>query len=199
LLDVHLGREHGLDLLPELRQLEPPAAAIVLSGTSEVDAETRARVDGVLPKPFELGALSAEVGRFAGGATSVRDADGYEERLARYVFDRSEEARAVRVGEKETSEQAAIVARYRDLFTLEQLRTLRAEEHGADGLERERVYRLRKSCEAGLLAAELAERQDALENAILASRIEWRGEELPLRAAQARLAVLHEDRGRAEL
>ena len=40
----------------------------------------------------------------------------YEERLARYFFERSEEGRAVRVGEKETSEQAAIVERYRELF-----------------------------------------------------------------------------------
>ena len=34
------------------------------------------------------------------------DANGFEERLARFLFERSEEARAVRVGEKETSEQA---------------------------------------------------------------------------------------------
>ncbi len=44
-------------------------------------------------------------------------ANGFELRLSDYVYERSEEARAVRVGEKETSDQAAIVARYRDLFT----------------------------------------------------------------------------------
>jgi hypothetical protein len=49
--------------------------------------------------------------------TAVRTPAQYEERLARYVLERSEEARAVRVGEKETSEQAAIVERYRDLFS----------------------------------------------------------------------------------
>jgi len=37
---------------------------------------------------------------------------------------------------------------------------------------------------------ELAERDDALENAILAARVTFRGEELPLRSAQARLALL---------
>ena len=35
--------------------------------------------------------------------------EGYEARLDAYLQERSEEARAVRVGEKEVSEQAAIV------------------------------------------------------------------------------------------
>jgi hypothetical protein len=120
----------------------------------------------------------------------VRAPAAYEERLARYLYERSEEARAVRVGEKETSEQAAIVARYRDLFTTTQLDALHGEELEADGEERERLYRLRKACEDGVVIAELADRLDALENALLAERIPWRGEELPLRSAQARVAVL---------
>jgi hypothetical protein len=45
----------------------------------------------------------------------------YESRLRKYVFERSEEGRAVRVGEKEVSERAQIVARYADLFTRPQL------------------------------------------------------------------------------
>jgi hypothetical protein len=132
-------------------------------------------------------------------ATAVRTALEFEERLARYLFDRSEEARAVRVGEKETSEQAAIVERYRDLFTEEQLGSLRAEEAAAGDDERERLYRLRKTCEDGFVVAELAERLDALENALLAARISWRGEELPLRAAQAKLALLPDYAEREEL
>ena len=64
--------------------------------------------------------------------TSVRTPAVYEDRLARYLFERSEEGRAVRVGEKETSEQAAIVERYRDLFSTGQLEVLReAEEDDA--------------------------------------------------------------------
>ena len=122
--------------------------------------------------------------------TGVRTPVEYEERLARYLFERSEEGRAVRVGEKETSEQAAIVERYRDLFTSGQLDVLREAEEGAGGDERELLYRLRKTCEAGIVAAELAAREDELENRILAARVDWRGEELPLRTAQARLAVL---------
>ena len=122
--------------------------------------------------------------------TGVRTPVEYEERLARYLFERSEEGRAVRVGEKETSEQAAIVERYRDLFSPGQVDVLREAENAAEGGERERLYRLRKTCEAGIVSAELAAREDELENRILAARVDWRGEELPLRTAQAKLAVL---------
>jgi len=123
----------------------------------------------------------------------------YETRLQRYLYERSEEGRAVRVGEKEVSEQAAIVARYADLFTREQLAALREAEEAAAGDERERLYRLRKVCEHGIASAEFVEREDALENAELAARVSWRGDELPLRAAQARLAVLPGYRDREEL
>ncbi|MEJ7567382.1 MAG: hypothetical protein WKF41_03870 [Gaiellaceae bacterium] len=130
---------------------------------------------------------------------AVRSPNAFEERLARYLFERSEEARAVRVGEKETSDQAAIVERYRDLFSQSQLEALRDAEEAAPSSERERRYRLRKTCESGIVAAELAAREDELENAILAARLTWRGEELPLRTAQARLAVLPDYRDRDEL
>ncbi|HZR93776.1 MAG TPA: hypothetical protein VFA44_15355 [Gaiellaceae bacterium] len=121
----------------------------------------------------------------------VRTPSEFESRLRAYLFERSEEARAVRVGEKETSEQAAIVARYSDLFSRDQLHALReAEQRAGEPDERERIYRLRKTCEEGLVAAELVERADALENAELATTVEFRGETMPLRTAQARLAVL---------
>lgn len=122
--------------------------------------------------------------------TEVLTPDAFEEQLARYLYERSEEGRAVRVGEKETSEQAAIVARYAGLFTREQHEALRAAEETAEGAARERLFRLREACAGGVIAAELAERSDALENAILACTIAFDGEEMPLRAAQARLAVL---------
>jgi hypothetical protein len=132
--------------------------------------------------------------------TAVRSPAEYESQLRRYLFERSEEGRAVRVGEKEVSERAEIVARYRDLFTRDQLDALRsAEAETTDAGERERLYRLRKTCEAGVVAAELAEREDALENAILAARVPFQGEELPLRSAQARLAVLTSYRDRDQL
>ena len=130
---------------------------------------------------------------------SVRTPAQYEEHLQRYLYERSEEGRAVRVGEKETSEQALIVARYADLFTRDQLSALREAEEQAAPEERERLYRLRMTCEGGIVTAELAERDDALENAILAARVDFRGEELPLRSAQARLAVLDRYDDREEL
>jgi hypothetical protein len=131
---------------------------------------------------------------------AVRTPAEYENELRRYRFERSEESRAVRVGEKEVSEQAAIVERYAHLYSREQLEALRrAEQEADDPEERERLYRLRKTCEAGLVAAEVTEQEDELENAILAARITFRGEEMPLRTAQARLATLPEYADREEL
>jgi hypothetical protein len=132
-------------------------------------------------------------------ATAVRDAAEYESRLQQYSFERAEEARAVRVGEKEVSEQAAIVARYRDLFTRPQIEALREAEAAANGEDYERLYRLRKTCEAGVIAAEIAEQEDALENAILGAQVTFHGEDMPLRAAQAKLAVLDSYADREEL
>ena len=123
------------------------------------------------------------------GIEQVYAVDAFEQRLDAFLQDRSEEARAVRVGEKETSEQAAIVARYADLFTREQLHVLREAETGASDDEHESLARLRLTCQEGIVTRELAEREDALENALLAARVPWDGEELPLRSAQARLAV----------
>ena len=123
----------------------------------------------------------------------------FEERLRSYLRDSSEEARAVRVGEKEISEHAAIVARYADLFTREQHAALGAAESQADGEERERLVRLRESCAGGVVALQLAEAYDEFQNAVLAERVEFRGDSLPLRSAQARVAVLDEYAAREEL
>jgi hypothetical protein len=121
---------------------------------------------------------------------AVRNPTEFESRLERYLFERSEESRAVRVGEKEVSEQAEIVRRYADLFSREQLESLREAEENAVGDEHEQLYRLRKTCESGLVAQQLAEREDELENRLLAERVTFNGEEMPLRNAQAKLAVL---------
>ena len=120
---------------------------------------------------------------------SARTPDAFERRLDGFLQERSEEARAVRVGEKDTSEQAAIVARYADLFTRGQLAALEEAEDAADGADREIVARLRLTCQEGIVTRELAEREDALENALLAARVAWDGDDLPLRSAQARLAI----------
>ena len=126
--------------------------------------------------------------------------DQFEERLAQFLFERSEEARAVRVGEKETSEQAAIVARYEDLFTRAQYVELKeAEDTAPEGEARERLFRLRDTCGGGLIVRELAEESDRLENDVLAARVEFKGETLPLRTAQAKLALVDDYADRDEL
>ncbi len=117
--------------------------------------------------------------------------DAFESRLRSYLFERSEESKALRVGEKETSEQAAIVERYADLFTREQLDALgEAVEAAPGGDERERLYRLHMTCESGVVTAQLAPFQDELQNAELATRVELDDEELSLRAASARMSTL---------
>ena len=105
----------------------------------------------------------------------------------------------MRVGEKEVSEHAAIVARYADLFTREQHEALREAEAGASGDEHERLLRLREACAGGIASLELAEAYDELQNAMLAERVEFRGESLPLRTAQAQVAVLDDYADREEL
>jgi hypothetical protein len=132
-------------------------------------------------------------------ATSILSPTEFQARLEKYLFERSEEWRAVRVGEKETSEQAEIVRRYADLFSREQMDALQDAEGGARGDDRELLYRLRKTCESGLISAQLAEREDELENRLLAERVTFRGEEMPLRSAQAKLAVMPEYSDREEL
>jgi hypothetical protein len=118
--------------------------------------------------------------------TSTLTPAEFQSRLERYLYERSEEWRAVRVGEKEVSEQAEIVRRYADLFTREQLDALREAEGGTVGEDHELLYRLRKTCESALISAQLAEREDELENRQLAERVTFDGEEMPLRSAQGR-------------
>jgi hypothetical protein len=131
--------------------------------------------------------------------TSTLTPAEFQSRLERYLYERSEEWRAVRVGEKEVSEQAEIVRRYADLFTREQLDALREAEGGTVGEDHELLYRLRKTCESALISAQLAEREDELENRQLAERVTFDGEEMPLRSAQAKLAVLADYADREEL
>lgn len=132
-------------------------------------------------------------------AERVRTVDEYESRLRAYYFELGEEARVVRIGEKEVSEQAAIAARYSDLFSEEQLDALRQAETGADESARERVHRLRMSCQSALVFGALASLQDGLVNEELRTRVEFGGESLPVRSAKARVGVLSSYRDREEL
>ncbi len=135
--------------------------------------------------------------------TSVLNGAEFESRLQRYLFESSEEGRAVRVGEKETSEQAAIIRRYADLFTEGSARSAPAggRKLRLRGDERERLYRLRKTCESGLIARRRpAERERRARNRkLLAARVWFKDEEYPLRSAQAKLALLPAYADRDEL
>jgi len=125
--------------------------------------------------------------------------DRFEERLRSYLLESSEEARAVRVGEKETSEHAAIVARYADLFTRDQHTALDEATDAAPADEHERLFRLRESAAGGVISLELAEAYDELQNKLLAARVEFEGESLPLRSAQAQVALIDDYARREEL
>lgn len=130
----------------------------------------------------------------------VRDGDAYEARLRELDYEQSEEARALQVGEKEVSKMAAILARYAGLFSREQLEALRAEEDAAQTMDAsERLYRLRKTCEAGIVSASFAEKLDEHANLELAARVEWNGESIPLRHAQALVATLDDYAEREDL
>ena len=121
----------------------------------------------------------------------------FESRLERYLFERSEEGRAVRVGEKEVSEQAAIVRRYADLFTSEQLDAMHEAEDGSDGEWREL---LPSEDVRGRLDRERADRGGgrARESAAR-DPCDVRRRGVPLRTAQAKLAVLPSYADRDEL
>jgi DNA-binding NtrC family response regulator len=61
LLDVHVGAGSGIDVLDEIEALDLPIRVVMLSGTSDISPALRARVAGVLGKPFTLTELSAAV------------------------------------------------------------------------------------------------------------------------------------------
>jgi DNA-binding NtrC family response regulator len=63
LLDLHVGDEHGFELLPYLREVRPDAAVCLLSGTAESDPERPEGVQAFIRKPFELEDLTGTVQR----------------------------------------------------------------------------------------------------------------------------------------
>jgi DNA-binding response OmpR family regulator len=52
LLDLHVAREDGRPLLRESKHERPDRAVVILTGSVEVDLETRALADEVVAKPF---------------------------------------------------------------------------------------------------------------------------------------------------
>lgn len=67
-LDVHVAGESGYDLIGPIRERQ--AAIALITGSAEISPDERALVDAVLPKPFALEDLSAEIDRLAGSTAS---------------------------------------------------------------------------------------------------------------------------------
>lgn len=54
LLDVHVGPDDGVALMRSLRRRGHAAPVVLFTGTAQLDSQTRAEADGVVPKPFRL-------------------------------------------------------------------------------------------------------------------------------------------------
>jgi DNA-binding response OmpR family regulator len=63
LLDVHVGPESGIELMRTLRRRGVAPPVVLVTGTAQLDAGTRAEADGVVAKPFRLEELREVVRR----------------------------------------------------------------------------------------------------------------------------------------
>ena len=135
LLDVHVAGQTGAtcwtSCAPAIRR-----SASSLTGSADIRGCPRRGWTRVLLEAVRADELVDDRARCSRrscrfddvSVAAVRTPAEYEAELQRYLFERSEEGRAVRVGEKEISEQAAIVARYAGLFSREQVDALREQE-----------------------------------------------------------------------
>jgi DNA-binding response OmpR family regulator len=65
LLDVHLGRENGLDIARRIRERHPDVPVAFLTGSVHIGEQTAAVSDGAIRKPFALEELIETVHRLA--------------------------------------------------------------------------------------------------------------------------------------
>ena len=65
LLDVHVGPESGIELMRTLRRRGVAPPVVLVTGTAQLDAGTRAEADGVVAKPFRLEELREVVRRLS--------------------------------------------------------------------------------------------------------------------------------------
>ena len=63
LLDLHLGRTLGTDLIPDCAACEPRIPVALLTGLADDESTRNHGADAVLPKPFETALLAATVER----------------------------------------------------------------------------------------------------------------------------------------
>src|SRR3954467_9600175 len=62
-LDVHVGRDNGIEFLQELRRDRPDLKVAMLTGAENVGTIGS---DGVIPKPFTIEQLTSTVANLAG-------------------------------------------------------------------------------------------------------------------------------------
>jgi len=62
-LDVHVGRDNGIEFLQELRRDRPDVKVAMLTGAENVGTIGS---DGVIPKPFTIEQLTSTVANLAG-------------------------------------------------------------------------------------------------------------------------------------
>lgn len=67
LLDVHVGADDGVALMRSLRRRGHAAPVVLFTGSAQLDSETRAEADGVVPKPFRVEDLLGVVKRLVRG------------------------------------------------------------------------------------------------------------------------------------
>lgn len=67
LLDVHVGPDDGIALMRSLRRRGHGAPVVLFTGSAQLDSETRAEADGVVPKPFRVEDLLGIVQRLVRG------------------------------------------------------------------------------------------------------------------------------------
>jgi DNA-binding NtrC family response regulator len=65
LLDVHVGKQSGIDYLDELRRDYPGVSVALLTGSVGTPTLEGTKPDAVLPKPFTLEQLAETVSRLA--------------------------------------------------------------------------------------------------------------------------------------
>jgi two-component system OmpR family response regulator len=68
LLDIHLGREDGVEVARALRQRRPEIPIAFLSGSVDFGERSAAVSDAAIRKPFTLEELIGTVHRLAGGS-----------------------------------------------------------------------------------------------------------------------------------
>lgn len=67
LLDIHVGLDHGAELLEEILARTPRPPVAVVSGSTDVQTEDYSRADAVLAKPFTIEALTGVVRQLLSG------------------------------------------------------------------------------------------------------------------------------------